>query len=74
MEDYGLIFGTGIFMLFGFFFAFVLPKMMNKDEADTEDGRRLRSWLRWLGLTLVILSLAAAIAISLLPEELARQM
>lgn len=66
--DMGLIVGTGVFMLFGFFFAFVLPAIMTRSDGVTDDTRRLAKWLRWLGLTLVILSVLAAIAIKFLPK------
>lgn len=69
MEDFGLVVGTAIFMLFGFLFAFVVPKLMAKNERLTEDGRRFTQWLRWLGLALVGISVLAAAAIRFLPKE-----
>lgn len=69
MEDIGLILGTLVFMLFGFFFAFVLPKLMSKSEQMSEDGRKLAQWLRWLGLALVVISVLAAVAIRFLPKQ-----
>lgn len=68
MADYGLIVGTSVFMIFGFVFAFLIPRLMAKNERLTEDGRRLAQWLRWLGLTLVIISFLAAAAIYFLPK------
>ena len=70
MEDIGLIAGTGIFMLFGLFFSVLMPKLMKRNGEESEDALRLASWLRWLGIILVVLSLAAAIAIYLLPKDL----
>lgn len=69
MEDIGLVVGTLVFMLFGFFFAFALPKLMSKNEQMSEDGRKLAQWLRWLGLALVVISVLAAVAIRFLPKQ-----
>lgn len=69
MEDFGLVIGTLVFMLFGFFFAFVIPKLMAKNGELSEDSRRLAQWLRWLGLALVVISVLAAVAIQFLPKD-----
>ena len=69
MEDFGLFVGTGIFLLFGLFFAVLMPAILLKGEGPSEDTKRLAGWLRWLGVILIILSVGAAVAISLLPKE-----
>lgn len=67
LGDIGLVVGTGIFMVFGFLIAFLLPKIFAKDEGLSEENLKMLSWLRWLGLTLVFFSVAAGIAILFLP-------
>lgn len=67
LGDIGLAVGTGIFMVFGFLIAFLLPKIFAKDEGLTEENLKMLRWLRWLGLTLVFISIAAGIAILFLP-------
>lgn len=70
MDDFGLFVGTGIFMLFGLFFAVLVPTLMLRSEGRSEDTERLAGWLRWLGVILIVLSVGAAVAIALLPKEL----
>ncbi len=67
LGDIGLVVGTGIFMIFGFLIAFLLPKVFEKDEGLTEENLRMLRWLKYLGLTLVFFSVAAGVAILFLP-------
>ncbi len=66
-NDIGLVFGTGLFMVFGLLIAFVLPKVFAKDEGLSEENLRMLRWVKWLGLTLVFMSLLAMFAFLFLP-------
>jgi hypothetical protein len=67
-EDIGLIIGTAIFMVFGLAIAYGLPKVIiGGDKEPDADTLRFTKWLKWLGLTLVFMSIVAVIAFIVLP-------
>ena len=66
-SDIGLVFGTVIFMIFGLLIAFLLPKVFAKDEGLSEENLRMLRWVKWLGLTLVFMSMLAMFALLFLP-------
>lgn len=52
-EDYGLIIGVAIMLLFGGLIAFFIPRVIRKHDGSPDrqaDGNKMAFWMRILGL------------------------